>query len=167
MVGTITRRGKLEISMKVNLVISLGILVTISAGCVEDYRAFYISNNLIPMEGCAVEAGGQPQPSGKLDVSLGIGYFMFPEGVNELSSSAGANQPEYHLLQFRRFESSLDLGDVRDWEQIIGQQIFPDPIPENLLNVNFPVAGTIKPGARAAFKLVEIIRGELIQKIKL
>ena len=83
------------------------------SGCVDE-RAFYIQQNQVPQAGCQLTTDEVKFNSrGLLDVSVGVGYTLFPlVKLEALSSKATDQEPERNALDMRKFIVSLDMEGV-------------------------------------------------------
>ncbi|MFH1129850.1 MAG: hypothetical protein V1754_00855 [Pseudomonadota bacterium] len=143
---------------KVYAVTAIAVILLAVAGCVDE-RSFYISRNLIPTDTCEYPASEDIfRGSGVLDVSEGLGYWLFPRLHSKLQSSAGKDgQPERNNLFLREIEVELDLGPL------------PPPAGTNefsleLTKFTIPVSGVITPGGNVSMS-VEIVPDSLVKVI--
>jgi hypothetical protein len=135
---------------------TLALALALASGCVEDDRGFVIVQNQIPEPGCIAPGGTSSlyRSSGTLDVSAVAkgylyGYVMFPLVENNLTATAATdNQPERNSLQMRRFDVSLDMGEL--------------PVAQDDFSVG--ASGLIKPGATRSFG-VEVLPAALVSKM--
>lgn len=140
------------------LLVALPALVAVGLmGCIDDDVSFYIQQNQVPKQGCEVSTSTEKfRGAGLLDVSLGIGYHMFPLVVNNMrSSSAEDQQPERNNLHMRRFVIDLDLGSIP--VQASGAETA----------FEFPVSGLLPPaGGMLAYAGVPVIKDSLAIKLQ-
>jgi hypothetical protein len=138
------------------LLIALPVLVVFGLmGCVDDDVSFYIQQNQVPGADCEVSTTVDKfRGSGLLDVSVGLGYYMFPLVVNNMrSSSSEDNQPERNNLHMRRFTIELD----------------SVPVGASGAETSFeiPVSGLIPPaGGMLAYAGVKVIKDSLAAKLQ-
>lgn len=100
-----------EANMRMALALVLLLSTVVGTGCVDEARIFYIRQNQIPTSGCKVAATLTIyQPMGVLDVSVGMGYWLYPLLENALKGTTqGDGQPERNALMLKGFEVQLDL----------------------------------------------------------
>lgn len=135
------------------------VLVALTFGasaCVEDDTSFYIKGMRAPDTKCTTPAPGGTTfiATGKLDVSVKLGYYAFPEVLNALTSSTSnqPGQPEAHILQMRGYRISLDMGEI------------PGSFSADLVDSTFPTSGTIQP-AGAMTTAIQVIRDPLAAQL--
>jgi hypothetical protein len=137
------------------LLIALPVSVAMGLmGCVDDDISFYIQQNQVPEQGCEVSTTADKfRGSGLLDVSLNLGYYMFPLVINNMrSSSSEDQQPERNNLHMRRF--TVELESV--------------PVGASGAETSFevPVSGLLPPaGGMLAYAGVKVIKDSLAAKL--
>ena len=124
------------------------------SGCVDE-RAFYIQQNQVPQAGCELSTDEAKFNSrGLLDVSVGVGYTLFPlVKLEALSSSGTDQQPERNALDMRKFLVSLDMGGV------------PGGYPVEQTSFEVLSSGGISPGG-AQVTEVKIVPDPLAQALQ-
>jgi hypothetical protein len=126
-------------------------------GCDED-SAFYIYQNQVPKAGCIVTVDTEIyRAQGLLDVSLGVGYVLYPLIRNDLpvkkATGSKSERPEPNLLHLKEFRVQLDLGQVTS------------RYANDLLRFSRPTSGTLLPGGKRASS-VEVIPSDLVKQIE-
>lgn len=119
--------------------IILGLAMGLS-GCIEDDRSFFIRQNQVPQTGCVVNTTTTEYlPRGTLDVSMGIGYRLYPLLENNLKTSKTTDgEPERNSLHITGFEVDIDLGEI------------PGEFPSDLTSFWEPASGQLDPGGKLA-----------------
>lgn len=126
--------------------------------CEEDI-AFYIYQNQVPEEGCTISTTDKIyRPEGLLDVSLGMGYWLFPLLYNDLPSVKGgqdlSDTPDPNTLHLREYWVDLDLGGIPK----------KTTIPGSLTSFTYPTSGMLMPGDKRA-SVVKVIPDDLAARI--
>ena len=126
------------------LAVALTALAVLSSGCVDEARIFYIRQNQVPSSGCKIATTTTIyNPMGRLDVSVGQGYWLYPLMENALTSTTtGDGEPERNALILKGFEVELDLQGMNNTAGLT--------IKQEQLKFWLPATGYLGPGGKLA-----------------
>jgi hypothetical protein len=129
-------------------------LAVASVGCVANDGSFIILQDQIPETGCTLPTTTETfLSSGTLDVSLGLGYYLYPLLQNNMQSTyASDGQPERNNLTLNHFSVELDMGNI------------PLSVSDELTSFDAGTSGTIPPAGVAAIS-VKVIKDTLAAKL--
>ncbi len=128
--------------MKTAIALALLLSAVVGTGCVDEARIFYIRQNQVPTSGCKVApTTAIYNPMGVLDVSVNMGYWLYPLLENALTAtSTGDGEPERNALIVKGFEIQLDLQGM---EKTKGWGVDTDR-----LKFWLPASGYLTPGGK-------------------